>query len=397
MRVAHLTTIDLSLRYLVFPQLLAVRASGGEAIGISAPGPFVDDLEAAGVRHIALPGSTRGMDLFGDLRAAWSLWRILRRERVDVLHTHNPKPGVYGRIIGRLAGVPHVVNTVHGLFATESDHCAKRCIVYGLEVLSARFSDAELIQNPEDLELLRNLPLYPRSRARLLGNGVDLKRFEPSRFSDEERLRVRNELGISPGQIAVGAVGRLVVEKGYLELFRAAEQLGPEYVVFAIGPDDPEKADAITPAAVERARRNGVRFLGMRTDVESVYAGLDIFVLPSYREGYPRVAMEAAAMGLPVVATDVRGCRQVVEDGLTGMLIPPRDSDALAAAIKALGTNETLRLRMGAAARIRAERLFDEQQIVDIVLETYQSLVRPEQTPNEAVPAQASEDPWLKS
>ncbi len=134
-RVAHLTTVDLSLRYLVFPQLLAVRDAGGEAIGISAPGPWVADLEAAGNwRHPAALLDEGQMNL-ADVRAAKELWRILRRECFDILHTHNPKPGLYGRILGRLAGVPVVVNTVHGLYATTDDKWPKRALVYSLEAL----------------------------------------------------------------------------------------------------------------------------------------------------------------------------------------------------------------------------------------------------------------------
>ncbi|HDL49220.1 MAG TPA: hypothetical protein ENH33_04580, partial [Actinobacteria bacterium] len=195
MKVAHLTTVDISLRYLVLPQLEAVIAEGGEAIGISAPGPWVEELEAAGIRHVALPSSTRGMNPLADLRAARELWHILRAEKPDVLHTHNPKPGLYGRVLGRLAGVPIVVNTVHGLYAAPDDQWWKRAVVYGLEAIASRFSDAELVQSAEDLELLRRLHITPAPKLRHLGNGVDLTRFDPSRFTDAALAGVRRELG----------------------------------------------------------------------------------------------------------------------------------------------------------------------------------------------------------
>ena len=138
-------------------------------------------LEARGLRFVELEGSTRSMSLGGDLRAARSLWRILRRERPDVLHTHNPKPGIYGRILGRLAGVPLVVHTTHGLYAAPDDPLPKRLVVYGLEAVASRFSHVELVQNPEDLELMRRWRIAPRRKLRLLGNGVDLDRFRPGR------------------------------------------------------------------------------------------------------------------------------------------------------------------------------------------------------------------------
>ena len=179
MRVAHLTTVDLSLRYLVLPQLTGVVDLGGEAIGISADGPYVSELERLGVRHIILPGATRSVDPVADMKAMVSLWRILRRERPDVIHTHTPKPGIYGRVIGRLAGVPAVLNTIHGLYATTEDGIAKRGIVYGLEAIAARFSDVELVQSAEDFELVTKRHITRPERTVLLGNGVDLTRFDP--------------------------------------------------------------------------------------------------------------------------------------------------------------------------------------------------------------------------
>ena len=371
MKIAHLTTVDLSLRFLILPQLMAMIESGHEVIGISAAGDYVQDLERAGIEHVALSDSTRGMNLRADWRAAVQLWRYLRSESVDVLHTHNPKPGVYGRIVGRLAGVPIVVNTVHGLYATEDDPVPKRLIVYALEALASRCSDAELIQNPEDLDLLRRYRIVPRRKLGLLGNGIDLSRFNPA-VAEAERGRVRDELGVEDGQIVVGMVGRLVAEKGYREFFEAAELVNSEQFVFvAVGPEDQSKADALDPHLLANAADGGVRFLGMRTDVDRLYGGFDLFALPSYREGFPRAAMEAAASGLAVIATDIRGCRQVVEHGVTGLLVPVRDPQALAGAVASLGSDAELRAQMGQAAVARAASAFDERKVVEKVLETY--------------------------
>jgi glycosyltransferase involved in cell wall biosynthesis/ribosomal protein S18 acetylase RimI-like enzyme len=376
MKVAHLTTVDLSLRYLVFPQLLAVAGAGGEAVGISAPGPWVPELEAAGIRHVPLDSSTRGMNPRADLRAAWELWRVLQRERFDILHTHNPKPGLYGRVLGRLAGVPVVVNTVHGLYATLDDPWWKRAVVYGLEAVASRFSDTELIQSSEDLDTLRRFRITNQSKLRHLGNGVDLAHFDPSLFTKSDRAAVRAELGVADGQILVGSVGRLVVEKGYPELFEAVAGLGDRYVLVCIGPDDPDKADALSRDAIGTATTLGVRFLGMRTDVDRLYSAMDVFVLASHREGFPRAAMEACAMGVPVVATDIRGCREVVESEVNGLLVPVWDPDALRRAIVRLGEDPDLRERLGRQGRARAEERFDERSVVEIVMDTYRQVAR---------------------
>ncbi len=374
MKIAHLTTVDLSLRYLVFPQLLAIRDAGWEAIGISADGPWVSELELAGIRHISLASSTRGINPLADLKASAELWQILRKERFDVLHTHNPKPGLYGRVLGRLAGVPVVVNTVHGLYATPDDPRWKRGIVYGLEAVASRFSDAELVQSAEDLELLGRLRIIPKVKLHHLGNGIDLARFDPARFDRTERAEVRQELGVGVDQILIGSVGRLVVEKGYPELFEAVGRLSDRYMLVCIGPEDPEKADALPPSLVDQAKESGVQFLGMRNDVDRLYAAMDLFVLASHREGFPRSAMEAAAMGLPIVATNIRGCREVVEDEVNGLLVPVREPEALRTAILELGGDAGLRRRLGIQGRAVAAERFDDSKVVDLVMETYLSV-----------------------
>jgi glycosyltransferase involved in cell wall biosynthesis len=275
-------------------------------------------------------------------------------------------------VVGRLARVPIVVNTCHGLYVTETGPLPARTLLLLLEGIAARFSDAELVQSEEDLDRLVRRHAYPRRRTRLLGNGVDLARFRPGVLSDDERAKLRaGELGAGDDHVVVGMVGRQVAEKGLLELFDAARRLDDRYVVVVIGPDDPEKPDALDRETIRAAADAGVRFLGMRDDVDRLYGAMDLFVLPSWREGFPRAAMEAAASGLPVVASDVRGCRQVVDHGVTGLLVPVRDGAALAEAVAALGDDPERRRRMGEAAVTRARVEFDERRVVDIVLDTY--------------------------
>jgi len=383
-KVAHLTTVDMSLRYLLLPQLRAVIDAGGEAVGISAPGPWVPELEAAGVRFRPLASSTRSFSLVADLRAARELWRVLREERPDVLHTHNPKPGLYGRMLGRLAGVPIVVNTVHGLYAAPDDPWPKRLLVYSLEAFASRWSDAELVQNPEDLALLRRVRIAPR--AQLLGNGIDLVRFDRDRIGPGTRAAVRAELGVRDDQVLVGTIGRLVREKGYPELIDAVGRLDPDrFVLACVGGDDPEKADALDHATIDAARRRGVRFLGHRDDVAELLVAFDGFVLASHREGYPRAAMEAAAMGLPIVATDIRGCREIVEPGSNGVLVPVGDAAAIAEAIEGLG-DAARRASWGRASRERACERFDERAVVRRVMDTYVAVARRKHRPLPLVP-----------
>jgi len=372
--VLHVTTTDISLELLLGPQLRAFQAAGFDVHTASAPGPFVGGLVADGIVHHPLRHATRAFAPGRDLAAPAELFALFRRLRPDIVHTHNPKPGVYGRLAARAAGVPLVVNTQHGLYAQPGDRPARRLPVYALERLAAICSDVELIQNPEDLETLAGLGV-PRSKLRLLGNGVDLDRFGPR--PDVVRKAVRAELGIDDDQVVVGAVGRLVWEKGYAELFAAAAGLlarRPDVAVVVAGPFDGDKGDPLTPADVAAAEAAGVRFLGHRDDPERLYPAFDIYVLASHREGFPRSAMEAAASALPIVATDIRGCREVVEDGRTGLLVPARDPAALEAAIDRLAGDAALRRRLGEAAAAKARAEFDQRRIIDRTLGAYSAL-----------------------
>jgi glycosyltransferase involved in cell wall biosynthesis len=376
--VVHVTTTDMSLELLLGSQLEAIAGAGYRVIGASAPGPHVAALARRGIEHAPLAHATRAMAPVEDGRALTELVALFRRLRPSIVHTHNPKPGVYGRLAARLARVPVVVNTVHGLYALPEDPWPKRAVVYGLERLAASCSHAELLQNPEDLPTLRRLRV-PAYRLAVLGNGIDLERFDPATVSVDDRAAARREMGATADDdVVVGLVGRLVREKGYPEVFEAAARLRPRLPhvrVALVGPDEPDKADALTPADRDAAERAGVRFLGARNDVVRLYAGMDIHLLASHREGFPRSPMEASAMGVPVVATNVRGCRQAVDHAITGLLVPARDPDALAGAIARLASDPAERRRLGSAARRKALDCFDQRRCVDLTLATYARLL----------------------
>jgi glycosyltransferase involved in cell wall biosynthesis len=378
-RLLHVTTVDMSLALLLGPQLRAFTDAGMEVVGVSAPGPYVPRLEAWGIRHEPLRHATRSMAIGQDMMALTELWRLFRRLKPDIVHTHNPKPGLYGRLAARAAGVPGVVNTVHGLYASPEDRASRRAVVYALERAASLCSGAELIQNPEDLEVLARLGI-PRDKLVLLGNGIDLERFRPAADEDGRR-RARAVLGVDVEAVVVGTVGRLVRQKGFPELFAAAERLRsthPDVVFVVVGGSDPDKADAISSEELAAAGRSGrIVFTGSRDDMEDVYRGFDLFVLPSHREGFPRSAMEAAATGLPVIATDIRGCRQVVSDAQTGLLVPLHDPVRLASAIEELVVDAALRRRMGIAARRKAEAEFDYRVVVSKTLEAYERVLVP--------------------
>ena len=359
LRVAHLTTVDMSLALLLGTELSYDVERGFEVFGISAPGPYVERVEALGVRHVALPSLTRSWDVRSDLRVVRELRSALVELRLDVLHTHNPKTGVLGRIVGRLTGVPVVVNTCHGLWLRDGDPWRTKAFVLGAEVAAAAFSHAELYQNALDRETLSRW--VPAWRSRVAGNGVDLSRFS---FDPEARAKLRAEWGVAPDEVLVGGVGRRVAEKGIREFAAAARVLRGRARFVWVGPDDPAKPDALSEQA-------GVVFAGLYHDMPAVYSAFDIFVLPSYREGFSRSGMEAAACGRSMVLSDIRGCREIGRDGAELLLVPPRQVEPLAAAIERLIGDGELRERLGQAAFLRAQEEFDQRRVAELSVRTY--------------------------
>ncbi len=376
-KVAHIATIDLSLRVVLLNQLRAIEAAGYDVVGISADGEHVPAIEAAGIHHIAVP-MTRRMAPLADLISLYRLYRLIRREGFTIVHTHNPKPNLFGQIAARAAGVPVVISTVHGYyFHDRMRPLARRALIF-LEKIAARCSDLILSQSREDVETAVREGIAPRDRIEVLGNGIDISRFDRATLSDDVLAAARRELGIPDGAPVVGFVGRLVEEKGILELMEAARAVlrrFPAVKFLLVGPHDPEKHDALDP---EIAARLGLGeafvFAGMRNDMPVMYALMDVFALPSHREGFPRSPMEAAAMGVPSVVTDIRGCREAVVDGESGLFVPVRDAAALAEAIGSLLGDPDRARALGQGGRRLALERFDEQRVFAHVIEAYERL-----------------------
>jgi glycosyltransferase involved in cell wall biosynthesis len=381
-KVAHVTTVDSSLRYLLLRQLHSLQEAGYDVVGISAPGPDVPAVEAAGVPHIAVP-MTRNFTPRADWVSLARLYRVMREGKFDIVHTHTPKAGLLGQLAARLAGVPVVVNTVHGFYFHDHMHPLKRRFYAAVEKVGARCSDVLLSQNREDVGTAVREGICPAEKIDWLGNGIDLTAFDPDRVTPRDVEERRRQLGLPPGAKVVGFVGRLAARrKGFLDFLRAAAAVARrvESARFVIvGDADHGKPDAVDPSA---AKEYGVwercHFLGQRPNAELplLYALMDVLVLPSLFEGVPRVIMEAAAMGVPAVATDVKGNREAVEPGCNGLLVPLGDVPALAGAVLEVLIDRDRARRMGAEGRRLAAERFDERIVFRKVRSEYERLLR---------------------
>jgi len=378
-RVAHIATVDLSLRYLLLNQLESIRDEGYDVVAISAPGPEVSFVESHGIPHFDVP-MTRRFTPLADLKALLALIKLMRRERFDLVHTHTPKAGLLGQLAARLSGVPVVVNTLHGFYFHEGTKPLPRRFYVLMEWIAAQCSDVILSQNREDIATAIKEGIAKPERLKWLGNGIDIERFDRTRLSTEALDALRADIGFDAGAPVVGFVGRLVEEKGILDLLEAAKEViskKPRTQLLIVGPYDDEKPDALRPDVAERyGIAEHCRFVGMRQDMPELYALMDILVLPSYREGFPRAPMEASALGVPCIVTDIRGCREAVEPGENGLLFPVGDSVALADSILELLGDESRMHEMGARGRVLAEERFDERKVFARVLAEYERLLQ---------------------
>ena len=243
-----------------------------------------------------------------------------------------------------------------------------------IERVTAAFSDLLLFQSQEDLREIEKLKVGRRGQFQFVGNGIDLGLYSRRR-NEENQNHALADLNLNKNDIVVGTVGRLVYEKGFKEFFQVARQLGTKYKnlkFVVIGPLENDQKDSIKSEEIEALKREcPIAFSGWQDDVYKWYSMMDIFVLPSYREGIPRTCMEASAMELPVVATDIRGCREVVQHGVTGLLVPIKNTAALAKAVEELVRDRTLRIKMGEKGRKHIKENFDRSYVLERLGQSY--------------------------
>jgi glycosyltransferase involved in cell wall biosynthesis len=375
-KLAHAWSHDLGIpASLPFCRPLAAR--GWEITFVCPPGRHVPLAVEHGMRFLPL-ALQRRFHPPSDLQGAMQLARYLRRERWDILHTHNLKVGHVARVLAYLERVPIVVHTLHGLAYTRDDPWLRRAGHGLLERVASLRVDAVLAQAEEDRETLIASGAVVPGRAIWIGNGIDLSRFDPAVFSAADRRAARAELGVREDDVLFLSAGRLLESKGFLELFAAAttaRSADPRIRLAVAGDPDPGKADALDPPALERARRDGVLLLGHRPDMPRLYAACDVVVLASWREGMPRVLMEGAAMQKPLLATDARGCREVVRPPRNGLLVPVCAPTALAAAMRALATDPSRRAAWGRQNAQEARERYDVASVVARVVAIYDDLL----------------------
>lgn len=378
-KVLQLAAVDGTVKFLLLPLIDCLIEEDYEVHIACSPGQHLRELEDQGYSVHSIPIARR-ISPFSNLSSLWRLYRLIRCERFDIVHVHTPVAAVLGRVAAKLARVPVIIYTAHGFYFHELMAPWKRRLIIWVEkVLGRCCTDMLFTQSSEDRETAIRAGIANERKIIWIGNGVDA-----GGFVVESDPAVRAELGLSPNDKIVGFVGRLVREKGVEELLKAMGQVIeaiPEAKLLIVGDTLASDRDRRTTERLQKLiQRNNleavIKFTGFREDIPELLTIMDLFVLPSHREGMPRSILEAMAAGKPVVATNIRGCREEVVHGETGYLVPVRDPDKLAEAIIGILSDRMLSERMGKAGRQRAIEFFDEAQILEKQLAVYQKLIR---------------------
>lgn len=364
--------MDFTLHNLLLPLVDKLEDEGFAVTCICSSGPYSQLLIDKGYSIVNI-NIERRISLSSNFSSAITLYRFFKSNKFDVVHVHTPVASIIGRIAAKLAGVRLIVYTAHGFYFHDNMPVWKRKIYELIEKVTARFfTDLIFTQSAEDYSLAMKNNFLPADRIFCIGNGVDLKRFKP------EQLRInkddyKSSLGIDSKDQIITFIGRIVEEKGILELIEAFQVVKgkvPGTKLLVIGDNLAGERDTITKGNVVNLISHykiekDIIFTGYRYDIPELLFISDVFVLPSHREGMPRSIIEAMAMGKPVVATNIRGCREEVIHGETGYLVPVMEVNILAEKLVLLLEDEDLRIKMGQKGMSRAQKEFDEVLILE--------------------------------
>lgn len=335
-----------------------------------------------GVKPVLIPDLGREIDLKKDLKALYKIYKLIKDERPDIVHTHTAKAGAIGRIAAWLAGVPTIVHTFHGHVLEGYFGRLKTWIFIIIERMLARLTD-KIITLSEGLKKeLVNIKIAPSSKISIIPLGLELDRFISP---DVRKNRFKMSLGIAPDTLLVGIVGRLVPIKGHRVFLEAACKImklkldaGDKQPVKFIIVGDGELRSELEEYTDRLGIREHVIFTGFRKDLPDIYADTDIVVLSSYNEGTPVSLIEAMTAGVPIVATKVGGVSDFIDDGVTGLLVPAGDADALAAGVIMLLDDPALREQIGENVRKAVYPKYDISNLVKNIDELYNMLLKKE-------------------
>jgi glycosyltransferase involved in cell wall biosynthesis len=380
MRICRIVTVPITFETLYREQLEYLAREGIDVTIVSSPGVRVEAIAKSLKMNYIPITMNRKVQPLHDLKTLVVLTKLFRNGQFDIVHSSTPKAGLLAALAGIIARVPIRIHTFTGQVWVEMGGM-RRKILRLCDWIIGHLNTRCYADSASQRDFLIGEHLVNASRISVLGpgsvGGVDLERFDPNKFGNEHAQAVRHELGISEKARVILFVGRLTKDKGIRELVSAFLELQKEFEEVAlvlVGPFEPERDPLPKDILEELSYNPHIHVVGFSEEPEKYMAAADLFCLPSYREGFGSVIVEAAAMGLPSIASGVVGLVDAVMDGETGLLVPPKDVDALKNALMKMIPSPKIRKQMGRTAHERALRDFDSRIINRLLVKEYQKL-----------------------
>ncbi|MEO6819309.1 MAG: glycosyltransferase family 4 protein [Ginsengibacter sp.] len=377
-KLIRITTVPLSFFGLLKGQLRFMK-NFYETIGVTSPGDLVKDITSYENVPFQTVEMTRTISPLKDSKAVLKLYKLFRKEKPFIVHTHTPKAGTVGMLAAKLAGVPHRFHTVAGLPLLEATGNKRRLLNV---VEKVTYSCATKIYPNSNglLDIIAKNKFAPASKLKVIGNGssngIDTSYFDPAIISSEHKAELKNEFNISSDDFVYLFIGRLVGDKGVNELVSAFSKLNAEkknIKLLLVGPLE-EDLDALLPQTITQIETNkNILSTGFVKDVRPYFAISDCLVFPSYREGFPNVVMQAGSMGLPSIVSDINGCNEIVKNGVNGTIIPVKNEGAIYDEMKNYLANPKWLNQLKSNARELICNRYEQQLVWAGILEEYKN------------------------
>lgn len=379
-KLIRITTVPQSLRGLLKGQLRFMSQNGYDVIGVSSQGDALNDVASnEGVRVVPIE-MTRTISPIKDLRALYMLMRLFWKEKPKIVHTHTPKAGLLGMIAARSCGVKHRLHTVAGMPLTVATG-GKRRLLNFIERLTYACA-TKIYPNSSGLNnIIVENKFTSFDKLKVIGkgssNGIDTTQFDPDQVSHEEKKALRKELGIHQDEFVFLFVGRLVKDKGITELVEAFENVYAKFrnthLVLVGGFE--RTLDPLLPKVEKTiSQHTNIHSVGYQPNVIDYFAFSDALTFPSYREGFPNVVMQAAAMQLNCIVSDINGCNEIIRDGLNGWIVPVGDVDNLRDRMEWCLLNREKCSQMGLQSRQIMKSDYERQFVWQEILNEYKTL-----------------------
>ena len=379
-KLIRITTVPISLQKLLQGQPQYMMQNGIEVVLASADGKEIPEIEKSTGLKVKILPLTRKITPLTDLKALWLTYKLIRKEKPDIVHTHTPKAGTIGMLAAKLAGVPIRMHTVAGLPLMVA-RGFKRKILNFVEKLTYSCATRVYPNSFGLKKIILDNKFLPEKKCKVIAkgssNGIDTGYFNPEHFSGKEKEKLRKELNINDRDVVFIFVGRLVGDKGINELVTAFNQLNEKHKhikLLLVGPYENE-LDPLLPETIRELKHNkNIITTGFQQDVRPYFAISDVLVFPSYREGLPNVVLQAGAMGLPAIVTDINGSNEIIINGENGLIITVKSVEALEKAMLKLLNEHQLRESMAEKARPIIENKYKREVVWQALLEEYRRL-----------------------